>query len=56
MHRLFVAMNVVLHENTMYFPKPEFQGEYQKEIQTLDYGENDNQDVVNLDLSGITLD
>ena len=38
----------------MYFSEPEFQGEYSKKIQTPDYGEN-NQDVVNLDLSG-TLD
>ena len=44
-------MDVVFHEDTMYFPEPEFQGEYQKEIQTLNYGEN-NRDVVNLDLSG----
>ena len=38
----------------MYFFKPEFQGEYCNGIQTLNYGEN-NQEVVNLDLSG-TLD
>ena len=47
-------MDVVFHEDTMYFSEPEFQREYWKEIQTLDYGEN-NQDMVNLDLSG-TLD
>ena len=46
-------MKVVFHEDRMYFLEPAFHGEYQKEIQTLDY--DDNQDVVNLDLSGITL-
>ena len=40
----------------MYFPESEFQEEYQKEIQTLNYDENDNQDVVNLDSSGMILD
>ena len=47
-------MDVVFLEDTMYFSEPEFQGEYRKKIQTLDYGEN-NQDVVNLDSSDITL-
>lgn len=50
---------------TTYFPEPEFQGEYYKEIQTLDYhketqildyGEKDSQDVVNSESSGITID
>ena len=54
-YTLFVTMDVVFHEDTMYFPEPELQGKYRKEIQTLDYSEN-NQDVVNLDSSGITLD
>ena len=49
-------MDVIFHEDTMYFPEPEFQLEYQKEIQTLDYGGNDKHDVFNLDSSGITLD
>ncbi|KAA8525672.1 hypothetical protein F0562_007527 [Nyssa sinensis] len=31
-------------------------GEYQKEIQTLNYGENDDQEVVNLESSGMILD
>ena len=52
--RLFITMDVVFHEDTMYFSESEFQGEYWKEIQTLNYGEN-NQEVVNLDLSS-TLD
>ena len=50
--RLFVTMDVVFHEDTMYFSKPEFQGEHQKEIQTLDYDESNNQDMGNLDSSG----
>ena len=48
-------MDVVFHEDTMYFPELEFQGEHWKEIQTLDYDEN-NQNVVNLDSRSITLD
>ena len=48
-------MDVVFHEDTMYFPELEFQGEHRKEIQTLDYDEN-NQNVVNLDSRSITLD
>ena len=39
-HRLFVMMDVVFHEDTMYFFEPKFQEKYWKEIQTLDYGEN----------------
>ena len=53
MHQLFVTMKVIFHEDTTYFPEPAFHGEYQKKIQTLDY--DDNQNLVNLDLSGITL-
>ena len=49
-------MNIVFHEDIMYFFEPKLQGEYQKEIQTLDDDENGNQDVSNLDISGITLD
>lgn len=54
--RLFVTMDVIFHEDTMYFSEPECQGEYRKEIQTLNYDENGNMDVINLDLSGPTLD
>jgi len=69
--RMFITMDVVFHEDSMYFsPKPELQGENQKEIQTLDYDvlnynhnseeskspESGNLDVGNLDQSGITLD
>ena len=45
-------MDVVFHEDTMYFSEPEFQGEYRKVIQTLDYDDQED----NLDISGIILD
>lgn len=51
--RLFISMDVVFHENTMYFSKPEFQGEYQEEIRSLDH---DNQDVENLEITDMALD
>uniref|UniRef100_A0A2N9E1A2 Uncharacterized protein n=1 Tax=Fagus sylvatica TaxID=28930 RepID=A0A2N9E1A2_FAGSY len=36
--RMFVTLDVVFHEDSMYFSsKPELQGEYQEEVQTLDY-------------------
>lgn len=47
--RLFVTMDVVFHEDTMYFSKPELQGEYQKGIQTLN---SDYNDECTLDISG----
>ena len=65
---MFITMDVVFHEDTIYFSsEPELQGEYHKEIQTLDYDfidcelqisekdevpESRNQDVGNLDSSG----
>ena len=64
---MFVTLDVVFYEDLMYFSsKPELQGEYQEEVQTLDYdvhiseegglSELGNQDASELDLSGITLD
>jgi hypothetical protein len=68
---MFITMDVVFHEDSMYFsPEPELQRENHKEIQTLDYDvlnynhnseenespESGNLDVGNLDRSGITLD
>ena len=64
---MFVTLDVVFYEDLMYFSsKPELQGEYQEEVQTLDYdvhiskegelSEPGNQDAGELDLSGITLD
>ena len=36
--RMFITMDVVFHEDSMYFSfESELQGEYHKEIQTLDY-------------------
>ena len=66
-HRMFVTLDVVFHEDSMYFSsKPELQGDYQEEVQTLDYdvhishelelSEPTNQDAGELDLSGITLE
>lgn len=54
-HRLFVTIDVVFHEYTLYFSKPKFQEDYQMEIQTLDYDEIDAQNMSNLDINGITL-
>ena len=35
---MFITMDVVFHEDSMYFSfESELQGEYHKEIQTLDY-------------------
>lgn len=67
--RMFITMDVVFRKDSMYFSsEPELQGEYQKEIQTLDYDvlnynyhtskesespESGNQDVGNLDRSGM---
>ncbi|RVX14558.1 Retrovirus-related Pol polyprotein from transposon TNT 1-94 [Vitis vinifera] len=66
---MFITMDVVFHEDSMYFSfEYELQGEYHKEIQTLDYGyhisEEDefgqselvNQEVSELDMSGTTLE
>ena len=62
---MFITMDVVFHEDSMYFSfEYELQGEYHKEIQTLDYdyhiSEDDefgqfelvNQEVGELDMSG----
>ena len=66
---MFITMDVVFHEDSMYFSfESELQGEYQKEIQTLDYdyhiSEDDesgqfelvNQETDKLDMSGTTLE
>ncbi|RVW18996.1 Retrovirus-related Pol polyprotein from transposon RE1 [Vitis vinifera] len=63
---MFVTMDVVFYEDSMYFSfESELQGEYQKEIQTLDYdyhiseedeyGQSElvNQEVGELDMSAI---
>ena len=34
---MFITMDVVFHEDSMYFSKPELQGAYLKEIQSLIY-------------------
>ena len=66
---MYITMDVVFHEDTMYFSKSDFQGEYLEEIQTLIY--NSEEDVVEvhdqnigdldpccqtLDVSGDTVD
>ena len=64
---MFVTLDVVFHEDSMYFSfELELQGEYQEEVQTLDYDVHiseegelfklGKQDASELDLSGITLD
>ena len=64
---MFVTLDVVFHEDSMYFSsEPKLQGEYQEEVQTLDYEVEEDQilefpkhvnhDVGNLDTSGINLD
>ena len=66
---MFITMDVVFHEDSMYFSfEFELQGEYKKEIQTLDYdyhiSEEDksrqselvNQEAGELDMSGTTLE
>ena len=66
---MFITMDVVLHEALMYFSYEfELQGEYHKEIQTLDYNyhiskddESGQSELVNqkageLDMSGTTLE
>ncbi|OMO54865.1 Integrase, catalytic core [Corchorus capsularis] len=35
--RMFITMDVVFHEDTMYFSESDFQGQNEKEIHTLDY-------------------
>ena len=38
---MFITLDVTFHEDSMYFSaEPELQGEYQKEIQTLDYDDH----------------
>ncbi|KAL6332326.1 hypothetical protein AAG906_004891 [Vitis piasezkii] len=67
--RMFITMDVVFHEDLMYFSfESKLQEEYQKEIQTLDYdchiskedeyGQSKlvNQEVGELDMSGTTLE
>ena len=65
---MFVTMDVGFHEALMYFSyESEHQGEYHKEIQTLNFDDfytskasgfldSCDQDVGNMDRSGITLD
>ena len=66
---MFITMDVVFHEDLMYFSsESELQGEYHKEIQTLDYDyhiskedesgqfELVNQEAGELDMSGTTLE
>ena len=66
---MFITMDVVFHEDSMYFSsESELQGEYHKEIQTLDYdyhiSEGDeselfelvNKEAGELDMSGTTLE
>ena len=44
---MFITLDVTFHEDLMYFSfEPELQGEYQKEIQTLDYDDHISKDVV----------
>ncbi|RVW89612.1 Retrovirus-related Pol polyprotein from transposon TNT 1-94 [Vitis vinifera] len=67
--RMFIIMDVVFHEDLMYFSsESKLQGEYHKEIQTLDYdyhiskddesrqSELVNQEAGELDMSGTTLE
>ena len=49
-------MDVVFHEDKMYFSKPECQREFQKEIQTLNHDDNCNENEINVDIKGATLD
>ena len=35
--KIFITLDVVFHEDSMYFFKSKLQGEYQDELQTLDY-------------------
>ena len=66
---MFITMDVVFHEDSMYFSsESELQGEYHKEIQTLDYdyhiskedefGQSElmNQEAGELDMNGTTLE
>ena len=66
---MFITMDMVFHEDSMYFSsESELQGEYHKEIQTLDYNyhiskedeskqsELVNQEAGELDMSGTTLE
>ena len=58
---MFITMDVVFHEDTMYFSsKSELKGEYHQEIQTLDYDyqvseketlQSGNQEIQTLDYS-----
>ena len=43
-----ITLDVVFHEDLMYSSEPELQGEYQKEIQTLDYDDYISEDVGSL--------
>ena len=65
--RMFITCDVVFHKDSMYFSfEPKLQGEYQEEVQTLDYDVEEaqtlelpkhvNRDVGSLDTSGINLD
>ena len=67
--RMFITMDVVFHEDSMHFSfESKLQGEYQKEIQTLNYdyhiskedesGQSElvNQEAGELDMSGTTLE
>ena len=44
---MFITLDVTFHEDSMYFSsEPELQGEYQEEIQTLDYDDHISEYVV----------
>ena len=44
---MIIKLDVTFHEDSIYFfSAPELQGEYQKEIQTLDYDDHISEDMV----------
>ena len=44
---MFITLDATFHKDSMYFSShPELQGEYKKEIQTLDYDDHISEDVV----------
>ena len=52
--RMFITMDVVFHEDTMYYSKSKFHGEYLDEIQTFEYSLMTDTEEINMDVTELS--
>ena len=52
--RMFITMDVVFYEDTMYYSTSEFQGEYLDEIQTFEYNLMTDTEEIRVDVAEIS--